>query len=43
MSPFLPCDGGKRDRNRGLIAVAHELCRVTYYSVHYIDDNRAVL
>lgn len=23
-------DGGKRDRNRGCIAVAHELCKVTY-------------
>jgi transposase len=23
-------DGGKRDRNRGCIAVAHELCRVAY-------------
>ncbi len=23
-------DGGKRDRNRGYIAVAHELCRIAY-------------
>ena len=23
-------DGGKRDKNRGYITVAHELCRVSY-------------
>ncbi len=35
-------DGGKRDRNRGYIAVAHELCRVAYWlwnkEVDYIEN-----
>lgn len=31
-------DGGKRNRNRGCIAVARELCRITYAMLRYETD-----
>ncbi len=34
-------NGGKRDRNRGCIAVAHELCRVAYSMLRHEKDYSA--